>query len=128
MDEPKISLTLGQHLALLVTYRQLAWDLQRKTKSSPPLKDLSKLLGQSFKSKKEAFAFIHDMFEYNGEETLNICGMGDCPGIKTNNIPAPSVGVYQVTWQEDVGVQSKQTKLCQDCKDYLLEKKMIQDI
>ena len=77
---------------------------------------------------KEAFAFIHDMFEYNGEETLNICGMGDCPGIKTNNIPAPSVGIYQVTWQEDVGVQSKQTKLCQDCKDYLLEKKMIQDI
>jgi hypothetical protein len=127
-DKPKISLTLGQHLALLVTYRQLAWDLQRKTKSSPPLKDLSKLLGQSFKSKKEAFAFIHDMLEYNGEETLNLCGMGDCPGIKTNNIPAPSVGVYQVTWQEDVGVQSKQTKLCQECKDYLVERKVIEDI
>ena len=129
MDEPKkVSLTLGQHLALLVTYRQLAWDLQRKTKSSPPLKGLSKLLGQSFKSKKEAFAFIHDMLEYNGEETLDICGMGDCPGIKKDGIPSPSVGVHQVTWMEDVGVQSEQKKLCQDCKDYLLENKVIQDI
>ena len=123
-----ISLTAMQHLAILVTYRQLAWDLKRKTKSSPPLKHLSKLLGQNFKNKKEAFTFIHDLLEYNGEETMDICGMGDCPGIKKDGIASRSVGTYQVTWQEDVGVQSKQTKLCQECKDYLVENKMIEDI
>lgn len=127
-EKPMISLTAMQHLAILVTYRQLAWDLKRKTKSSPPLKHLSKLLGQNFKNKKEAFTFIHDLLEYNGEETMDICGMGDCPGIKKDNMPAPSVGIYQVTWQEDVGVQSKQTKLCQECKDYLVERKVIEDI
>ena len=127
-DEPKVSLTMVQHLAILVAYRGLASDIKNKTKFSPPLKDLNKILGQSFKTKKEAFAFIHDMLEYNGEETLDICGMGDCPAIKENDMPAPSVGIYQVTWQEDVGVQSKQTKLCQECKDYLVERKVIQDI
>ena len=127
-DEPKVSLTLMQHMAILVAYRGLASDLQNKTAFSPPLKDLNKVLGQSFKTKREAFTFIHDMLEYNGEETMNICGMGDCPGIKKNGIPAHSVGIYQVTWQEDVGVQSEQTKLCQECKDYLVENKVIQDI
>ena len=127
-DEPKISLTLMQHMAILVAYRGLASDIKNKTAFSPPLKDLNKMLGQSFKNKKEAFIFIHDMLDYNNEETMDICGMGDCPGIKTDNIPAPSVGIYKVTWQEDVGVQSKQTKLCQDCKDYLIEHKMIEDI
>jgi hypothetical protein len=128
-DEKKmVSLTMVQHLAILVAYRGLASDLKNKTKFSPPLKDLNKILGQSFKTKKEAFAFIHDMLEYNGEETLDLCGMGDCPAIKESDMPAPSVGIYQVTWQEDVGVQSKQTKLCQECKDYLVENKVIQDI
>jgi hypothetical protein len=127
-EKPMVSLTLGQHMALLVAYRQLAWDLRRKTKSSPPLKHLSKLLGQSFKNKKEAFAFIHDMFEYNNETTLDICGMGDCPGIKQDGIASRSVGTYQVTWQEEIGIQSEQKKLCQDCKDYLVEHKMIEDI
>jgi hypothetical protein len=127
-EKPMISLTAMQHLAILVTYRQLAWDLKRKTKSSPPLKHLSKLLGQNFKNKKEAFTFIHDLLEYNGEETMDICGMGDCPGIKKDNMPAPSVGIYQVTWQEEIGIQSEQKKLCQDCKDYLVENKMIEDI
>jgi hypothetical protein len=127
-EKPMISLTAMQHLAILVTYRQLAWDLKRKTKSSPPLKHLSKLLGQNFKNKKEAFTFIHDLLEYNGEETMDICGMGDCPGIKKDNMPAPSVGIYQVTWQEEIGIQSEQKKLCQDCKDYLVEHKMIEDI
>lgn len=127
-DEPKVSLTLMQHMAILVAYRGLASDLQNKTSFSPPLKDLNKVLGQNFKTKREAFTFIHDMLEYNGEETMNICGMGDCPGIKKNGIPASSVGIYQVTWQEDVGVQSEQTKLCQECKDYLVENKVIQDI
>lgn len=126
-DKPKISLTMAQHLAILVAYRGLASDLKNKTAFSPPLKDLNKVLGQSFKTKKEAFTFIHDMLEFNGEETLDICGMGDCPGIKTDNIPSPSVGVYQVTWMEDVGVQSEKKKLCQDCKDYLVENKMIED-
>lgn len=128
MDEPKVSLTMMQHLAILVAYRGLASDIKNKTSFSPPLKDLNKVLGQSFKTKKEAFTFIHDMLEYNGEETLNICGMGDCPGIEKDGIPSRSVGVYQVTWMEDVGVQSEQKKLCQDCKDYLLENKVIQDI
>ena len=127
-EEKMVSLTAMQHLAILVAYRGLASDLQNKTSFSPPLKDLNKVLGQSFKTKREAFTFIHDMLEYNGEETMNICGMGDCPGIKKNSIPAPSVGIYQVTWQEDVGVQSEQTKLCQECKDYLVENKVIQDI
>jgi hypothetical protein len=126
--EKMVSLTLGQHLALLVAYRQLTWDLKRKTKTSPPLKNLSKLLNQNFKNKKEAFTFIHDLLEYNGEEVMNLCGMGDCPGKKINGIPSTSVGMYQVTWQEDVGVQSKQTKLCQDCKDYLIKNKMIKDV
>lgn len=127
-EEKMVSLTAMQHLSLLVAYRGLASDIKNKTAFSPPLKDLNKMLGQSFKNKKEAFIFIHDMLDYNNEETMDICGMGDCPGIKTDNIPAPSVGIYKVTWQEDVGVQSKQTKLCQDCKDYLIEHKMIEDI
>jgi hypothetical protein len=127
-EEKMVSLTAMQHLAILVAYRGLASDLKNKTKLSPPLKDLNKVLGQSFKNKKEAFAFIHDMLEYNGEETLALCGMGDCPGIKKDGMSAPSVGIYQVTWQEDVGVQSQQTKLCQDCKDYLVERKVIEDI
>jgi hypothetical protein len=127
-EEPKVSLTMVQHLAILVAYRGLASDIKNKTAFSPPLKDLNKILGQSFKTKKEAFAFIHDMLEYNGEETMDICGMGDCPGAEKDGIPAPSVGIYQVTWQEDVGVQSKQTKLCQECKDYLVENKVIEDI
>jgi hypothetical protein len=127
-EKPMISLTAMQHLAILVTYRQLAWDLKRKTKSSPPLKHLSKLLGQNFKNKKEAFTFIHDLLEYNGEETMDICGMGDCPGIKKDGIASHSVGTYQVTWQEKIGIQSEQKKLCQDCKDYLVENKMIEDI
>ena len=126
-DKPKISLTMAQHLAILVAYRGLATDLRNKTKFSPPLKDLNKVLGQSFKTKKEAFTFIHDMLEYNGEETLDICGMGDCPGIEQNNIPERSVGSYQVTWMEDVGVQSEAKKLCQDCKDYLLKNNMIEN-
>jgi len=67
------------------------------------------------------------MLEFNGEEALDICGMGDCPGIEKNSIPERSVGVYQVTWQEDIGVQSEKKKLCQDCKDYLVENKMIED-
>ena len=127
-EEKMVSLTAMQHLAILVAYQGLASDLKHKTKVSPPLKDLNKVLNQSFKTKKEAFAFIHDMLEYNGEETLNLCGMGDCPKIKTDGIPAPSVGIYQVTWQEEIGIQSEQKKLCQDCKDYLVEHKMIEDI
>jgi hypothetical protein len=126
-DKPKISLTMAQHLAVLVAYRGLASDIKNKTAFSPPLKDLNKVLGQSFKTKKEAFTFIHDMLEFNGEETLDICGMGDCPGIEKDNLPSPSVGSYQVTWMEDVGVQSEKKKLCQDCKDYLVENKMIED-
>jgi len=128
MDEKMVSLTAMQHLSILVAYRGLASDIKNKTAFSPPLKDLNKVLGQSFKTKKEAFIFIHDMLEYNGEETLDICGMGDCPGIEKDGMPSPSVGVHQVTWMEDVGVQSEQKKLCQDCKDYLLENKVIQDI
>ena len=126
--KPMISLTLGQHMALLVAYRQLAWDLKHKTKSSPSLKNLNRILGQSCKNKTEMFNFIHDMFEYNNEATLDICGMGDCPGIKQDGIASRSVGTYQVTWQEDIGIQSEQKKLCQDCKDYLVEHKMIEDI
>lgn len=128
MDEKIVSLTPMQHLSILVAYRGLASDLKNKTAFSPPLKDLNKVLGQSFKTKREAFIFIHDMLEYNGEETLDICGMGDCPGIKKDGMPSPSVGIHQVTWQEDVGVQSEQKKLCQDCKDFLVENKVIQDI
>jgi len=128
-DEKKmVSLTVVQHLAILVAYRGLASDIKNKTKFSPPLKDLNKILGQSFKTKKEAFAFIHDMLEYNGEETLDICGMGDCPAIEKDGISASSVGIYQIAWQADDGVHSEQKKLCQECKDYLVERKVIQDI
>jgi hypothetical protein len=38
--KPMISLTLGQHMALLVAYRQLAWDLKHKTKSNQLIIDL----------------------------------------------------------------------------------------
>lgn len=127
-DKPMVSLTLGQHMALLVAYRQLAWDLKYKTKSSPSLKNLNRILGQNCKTKTEMFNFIHDMFEYNNEATLDICGMGDCPGIKQDGIASRSVGTYQVTWEEEVGIQSEQKKLCQDCKDYLVEHKMIKDV
>ena len=68
------------------------------------------------------------MLDYNGEETLDICGMGDCPGIDKDDIPSRSVGKYQVTWMEEIGVQSEAKKLCQDCKDYLIENKIIEEI
>jgi hypothetical protein len=120
-DEKKmLSLTLGQHMALLVAYRQLAWDLKRKTKSSPSVKQLNRILGQSFKTKKELFNFIHDMLEYNQEHTLDICGMGDCPGIAKNDIADTSIGVWIVAWQNPDGSYAKEPKkLCQDCKDFL---------
>jgi len=107
-DEKKmVSLSMGQYVAVMVAYKQLASDLKRKTKSSPSVKKLNKILGQSFKTKKELFNFIHDMLEYNQENTLDICGMGDCPGIAKNDIA-------------DSGSYAKEPKkLCQDCKDFL---------
>lgn len=124
-DEQKVSLTMTQHLAVLVAYQGLASDLRKGTDFSPPLKDLNRILKQSFKNKKEAFAFIHDMLEYNGEETLNICGMGDCPAIAKNGIADRSVGKYTVAWMSDIGAVEDKRRLCQDCKDYLVEKQMI---
>jgi len=98
-DEKKmVSLSMGQYVAVMVAYKQLASDLKRKTKSSPSVKQLNKVLGQSFKTKKELFNFIHDMLEYNQENTLDICGMGDCPGIAKNDIADASIGTWIVAW------------------------------
>lgn len=119
MNKPMITLDLGKYLALRDAYIKLSWDLKFNTKQSISVKKLNALLGQKFKTKKEAFMFIHDMLEYNKEHTLDICGMGDCPEIKTNNIAGNSVGSWIVTWQTDEGVMREAKKLCQDCKDYL---------
>jgi hypothetical protein len=120
-DEKKmVSLSMGQYVAVMVAYKQLASDLKRKTKSSPSVKQLNRILGQSFKTKKELFNFIHDMLEYNQEHTLDICGMGDCPGIAKNDIADTSIGVWIVAWQNPDGSYAKEPKkLCQDCKDFL---------
>ena len=122
MSEEKkmVSLSMGQYVAVMVAYKQLASDLKRKTKSSPSVKQLNKILGQSFKTKKELFNFIHDMLEYNQENTLDICGMGDCPGIAKNDIADASIGKWIVAWQNpDSSYAKEPKKLCQDCKDYL---------
>lgn len=119
MSKPMITLDWAKYVVLREQYLKLSHDLKLKTKSSVSIKKLSALLGQNFKTKKEAFAFIHDMLEYNKEHTLNICGMGDCPGIKNNGIADDSIGMWVVTWQTDEGVMQEPKKLCQDCKDFL---------
>ena len=120
MSDEKVALNMGQYVAVMTAYRQLAWDLKHKTKTSPPLKNLNKVLGKSFKTKKEMFNFIHDMLEYNQENTLDICGMGDCPAIAKNDIADASIGTWIVAWQNpDGSYQKEPKKLCQDCKDFL---------
>lgn len=119
MSKPMITLDLSKYIVLREQYLKLSHDLRLKTKSSVSVKKLSALLGQNFKTKKEAFMFIHDMLEYNKEHTLDICGMGDCPSIEVNDIAAESIGSWIVTWQTDEGVMQESKKLCQDCKDFL---------
>lgn len=119
MNKPIITLDFAKYIALREQYLKLKWDLTFKTKQSISIKRLNALLGQKFKTKKEAFMFIHDMLEYNKEDTLDICGMGDCPSIETNDIAAESIGSWIVTWQTDEGVMREPKKLCQDCKDFL---------
>lgn len=120
MSKPMITLDWSKYVVLREQYLKLSHDLKLKTKSSVSIKKLSALLGQNFKTKKEAFMFIHDMLEYNKEKTLDICGMGDCPSIEANDIAAESIGSWIVTWQTDEGVMQEPKKLCQDCKDFLV--------
>lgn len=120
MSREIITLDWSKYLALRDTYVKLSFDLTFNTKQSISIKKINALLGQKFKTKKEAFNFIHDMLEYNKENTLDICGMGDCPGIEKNNIADKSIGTWVVTWQNPDGSVSKEPKkLCQDCKDFL---------
>jgi hypothetical protein len=119
MNSQMITLDLGKYLALREAYIKLGWDLKFKTKQSISIKKLNALLNQKFKNKKDAFNFIHDLLEYNEENTLDICGMGDCPGIKNNGIADNSVGKWIVTWLTPDGVMQEPKRLCQDCKDYL---------
>lgn len=115
-----ITLDIGQYSVLMDTYIKLGHDLRFKSKTTPSLKKLSALLGKSFKTKKEAFSFIHDLLEYNKEKTFDICGMGDCPAIEKNGIADKSIGTWWVSWETPNGAMSEPKKLCQDCKDFLV--------
>ncbi len=70
--EEMITLSAGQHMALIGVYQSLAWDLRFGTRNTQSLKSINQVLRQNFKNKSEAFDFIHRLFKRNNVPTLDL--------------------------------------------------------
>jgi hypothetical protein len=114
--EEMIVLSAGQHLGLIGVYQTLAWDLKFNTRNTQSLKSINQVLRQNFKTKSEAFRFIHDLFKHNGLETLALCDMGDCPDYKNKKIAGRSIGRFLMSWNTPDGITTNVVELCKDCE------------
>jgi hypothetical protein len=116
MQEETITLSLGQHVGLIGVYQSLAWDLRFNTRNTQSLKSINQVLSQNFKTKSEAFRFIHDLFKRNEVPTLDLCDMGDCPEIKSKKIAGRSIGRFLMSWNTPNGITTNVVELCKDCE------------
>jgi hypothetical protein len=114
--EEMITLSAGQHMALIGVYQSLAWDLRFGTRNTQSLKSINQVLRQNFKNKSEAFDFIHRLFKRNEVPTLELCDMGDCPEIKSKKIAGRSIGKFLMSWNTPDGITTNVVELCKDCE------------
>lgn len=121
MQEETITLSLGQHVGLIGVYQSLAWDLRFNTRNTQSLKSINQVLSQNFKTKSEAFRFIHDLFKRNEVPTLDLCDMGDCPEIKSKKIAGRSIGRFLMSWNTPNGITTNVVELCKDCEHDMRE-------
>ena len=129
MSKRVVLLTPSQQIAAISIYHSLVWDIRHNSRTSPSTKYISELFGQRFKNKPEAFMFIHDLFKYNDMDTIDICDMGDCPGLANRKIPNRSIGKFKMSW-EDFGdkIKTDMVRLCQICHEDMLKLNVIHDI
>lgn len=117
MKEEKITINLVQEMTLISYYKTLMFDLRLNTKQTPPLRKLTPILNKNFKTKAEAFMYLHELFKRNEMHTYKICDMGDCPDIKTKKIPAESNGRFLLSWNTPNGITTNVVELCKVCEE-----------
>jgi hypothetical protein len=127
MQREAVSVTALQQVGLISMYHTLAWDLRHNTKNAPSLVKLGKLFNRKFKTKREAFSFLHDLFKANGMETLDICEMGDCPSIKEKNMPDRSIGKYLMSWDTGEEIITEKVRLCGVCHHDMKEMNVLRE-
>jgi hypothetical protein len=127
MQRETVEVTLSQQVELLAMYHTLDWDLRHKTRNSQSLTKLSKLFSRKFKTKLEAFNFLHDLFKANDIDTLDICEMGDCPDIAERGVPAKSIGKYLMSWDTGDGITTEKVRLCVVCHRDMKEMNVLRE-
>jgi hypothetical protein len=106
-------------------YTGLAFEMKFKTKQTRGinlLQSANQFFDRTFKNKREAFNFIHELLRVNKYEIMNICYMADCPGLKSNNFWNQAIGKYNISWETPNEIKTELVELCQDCFDFFSSK------